>query len=217
MKLCDIERFCSEMENAKVSFFDSPQRRKESQGYAKGITIKKNVANLCAFTVSKKSERSSSPIIPTFAKSKTMKNTKSILSTFPVTSAIIVQWADMDAAQHVNNVIYLRWAEVSRVDYFDALKTDVVPMNGDAGFILSWQDCKYIFPVTYPDTVHIGIRVVEVKEDRFLMESHFFSEKHDRIVAISKQMVVTYDYLNLKKVAVSDLMKERIAKVEGEI
>ncbi|MFT4666766.1 MAG: acyl-CoA thioester hydrolase [Polaribacter sp.] len=143
-----------------------------------------------------------------------MKKTKSILSTFPVTSSIVVQWADMDAAQHVNNVIYLRWAEVSRVDYFDALKIEVVPTNGDAGFILGWQDCKYIFPVTYPDTIHIGIRITEVKEDRLLMESHFFSEKHDRIVAISKQMVVTYDYVNLKKVVVPDLMRERINKLE---
>jgi len=143
-----------------------------------------------------------------------MENIQPILATFPVTTSIAVQWGDMDAAQHVNNVIYLRWGEVARVDYFNALGAEVAPMDNTAGFILSWQDCKYIFPVTYPDTVHIGIRTIEVKEDRFLMELHFFSEKHDRIVAISKQMVVTYDYVNLKKVPVPDFIRERLSEVE---
>ena len=37
--------------------------------------------------------------------------------------------------------------------------------------ILAWQDCKYIATVHYPDTVEIGVKVVELLEDRFKMES----------------------------------------------
>jgi len=143
-----------------------------------------------------------------------MKNTDKALATFPITAFVIVQWGDMDAAQHVNNTIYLRWAETSRIAYFNALENEVSPEDGNAGFILGWQDCKYIFPVTYPDTIHMGIRTTAIGEDRFMMETHFFSEKYDRIVAISKQSVVTYDYKNLKKVALPEYMQERIAALE---
>ena len=32
-----------------------------------------------------------------------------------------LQWGDMDAAQHVNNVNYLRWCESARIAYFDLM------------------------------------------------------------------------------------------------
>ncbi|HHS96054.1 MAG TPA: thioesterase [Phaeodactylibacter sp.] len=143
-----------------------------------------------------------------------MKKIEQALAAFPVRESIIVQWGDMDAARHVNNVIYLRWAETSRIAYFNALGNEVSPDMGGAGFILGWQDCKYIFPVTYPDTVHMGIRMIGMGEDRFVLETHFFSEKHDRIVAISKQRVVTYDYKTLQKVPLPEKLKEKILEME---
>ena len=41
-----------------------------------------------------------------------------LLSPYPVISHVPVQWADMDQNQHVNNVIYLKYMEVSRLDFF---------------------------------------------------------------------------------------------------
>ena len=61
----------------------------------------------------------------------------------------------------------------------------------------------------------MGIRMTEMKEDRFTLETQIFSERHDRIVAISKQVVVTYDYTALKKVVVPEGLKEGIVKLEG--
>ena len=146
-----------------------------------------------------------------------MKNIEAALSAFPAKKSIPVQWGDMDSAQHVNNTEYLRWAETSRMTYFEVLGYEVTPGDGKAGFILGWQDCKYIFPVTYPDTIHMGIRMTEMGADRFTLETQMFSERHDRLVAISKQVVVTYDYTALKKMAVPDELKKRMREVEGEV
>lgn len=134
------------------------------------------------------------------------------LKDFRVIKEVEVQWGDMDAAQHVNNVIYLRWGESARVVYFDKMGFEV---SGELGFILAWQDCKYIRPVTYPDTISIGVKIVEVEEYSFNMESYFFSEKQNRLIAISKQKVVTYDYKNLCKTAVPEVMKKAIEKIEN--
>ena len=41
------------------------------------------------------------------------------LSEYACQVSIHVQWGDMDAFQHVNNVIYLGWVESARVKYFD--------------------------------------------------------------------------------------------------
>jgi acyl-CoA thioester hydrolase len=127
-------------------------------------------------------------------------------------SSIKVQWGDMDAAMHVNNVMYLRWAETARIRFYE--KLSIVDFDfQNLGIILSWQDCKYIFPATYPDTILITYDITEVLEDRLIGECRMYSKKHDRIIAISKSSVMAYNYKELKKVAIPQDWKETIAKV----
>ncbi len=120
------------------------------------------------------------------------------LEKYKVITKIPIQWADMDSAQHVHNVIYLRLAEAGRISYFE--KTDIDISFKEIGPILGWQDCKYIFPITYPDTAIIATRVAEILEDRMVMEIAVFSEKYQRIAALSKQHIIPYNYAELKKV-----------------
>jgi len=39
---------------------------------------------------------------------------------WPISLELPVQWGEMDAFQHVNNVAYLRWFESARIAYFEA-------------------------------------------------------------------------------------------------
>ena len=115
-----------------------------------------------------------------------------------ITLELPVQWGDMDAAQHVNNTVYLRGIESARIEMFQKMQ------EGDFEFkkivpILAWQDCKYIFPVTYPDGVVITLDIIELMEDRVLCEGKIYSKKHKRIVAISKSLLMAYDMEELKK------------------
>lgn len=118
----------------------------------------------------------------------------------PLTMEVPLLWGDMDSAKHVNNLIYLKWAETSRILVFDKMMD--TSFDGKEGPILGWQDCKYIFPMTFPDTALITCHVTEIKEDRFMMTSKIFSLKHSRIAAISNQSIVPYDYKSLKKIAI---------------
>jgi len=115
-----------------------------------------------------------------------------------VTLELPVQWGEMDAAQHVNNTVYLRWIESARIQMFQKMQ------EGNLEFgriipILAWQDCKYIFPVTFPDHVVITLDVIELLDDRVLCEGKIHSKKHERIVAISKTVLVAFDREESKK------------------
>ena len=153
----------------------------------------------------------------------TMETLQKLLEPFNVVHKINVEWGEMDAAQHVNNTVYLRWCESGRIAYFDAMKINVSATGSGAdakpsneGMILGYVDCKYIFPVTFPDVVGIGIKVAEIKSDRIVMESHMFSEKHGRLVAISKQEVLPYDYTKRSKIPVPKHMIDIIKTIEGK-
>jgi len=136
-----------------------------------------------------------------------------LLKEFAVTIELPVQWGEMDAAKHVNNAVYIRWGESARISYFDELGIDS-NFNEEVGPILGWQDCKYIFPVTYPDTITVGVKTMEIKSDRFMMECHMFSHKHNRIVAINKNSIIAYNYKKLKKADLPDSWVGKIRSME---
>jgi len=132
-----------------------------------------------------------------------------------ITLELPVQWGNMDAAQHVNNTVYLRWVESARIKMFEKMH------DGSFEFkkmvpILAWQDCKYIFPVTYPDTVIVALDVIELLEDRVLCEVKIYSKKHQRIVALSKSMLMAYDMIDLKKLPFPDAWKKSFLDFYGD-
>lgn len=136
------------------------------------------------------------------------------LAKYKVILEFPVQWGEMDAANHVNNLIYLRWCESARIEYFKKLGI-AIDFNGNQGPILGWQDCKYIFPVTYPDVVIVGARTIEVRTDRFIMECAVFSKRHQRITAISKQSIIPYSYIELKKTGMPSTWVNAINELDG--
>ena len=138
-----------------------------------------------------------------------------LLKEFSSIIELPVQWGEMDTAKHVNNSVYIRWGESARIAYFDKMGLDN-SFTEQIGAILGWQDCKYIFPVTYPDTISIGVKTVEIKEDRFFVECHMFSHRHQRIIAINKNSILAYDYHNLKKAELPKEWIDKISTLEGK-
>ena len=138
------------------------------------------------------------------------------LAQFPFTMPIVVRWGDMDAARHVNNVTYLRYAETARILFMDQFEDMGWSDDDGDGIILAWQDCKYIFPVTYPDTLSVGVRVSEIKEDRFFVQCRMFSQRHQRLVSITNHSHVPYNYATLQKIGLPERWRASLLKWTGE-
>lgn len=112
---------------------------------------------------------------------------------------IPIAWGEMDAAQHVNNTVYLRYGETSRIAYMKALGLSF-DLNG-LGIILAEINCKYKFPLTFPDTVWVGTRaLIDTMDDYgFWTEQIIVSQKYERVSAILQAKLVSYDFSLLKK------------------
>lgn len=100
-----------------------------------------------------------------------------LLADFPVITEIPVAWGEMDALQHVNNVVYFRYFETARIDYFKQVALMEETQSTGIGPVLSETQCRYKIPVTFPDTLLIGSRVVDIQSDRFTMEYQAVSKK----------------------------------------
>lgn len=136
------------------------------------------------------------------------------ITDYSTTFEFDVHWGDMDAANHVNNLVYLKWTESARILYFEKIGVDISFRSAAAGPILGWQDCKYIFPMTFPDTAIIAVKTAEILSDKFIMECAIFSKRHNRIAAISSQAIIPYNYQDFKKVDIPKTWIENIKSID---
>jgi acyl-CoA thioester hydrolase len=105
----------------------------------------------------------------------------------------------MDALNHVNNAVYFRYFETARLDYFRHISLMEEMAVTNVGPVLGDTDCRYKLPVTYPDTLLVGSRIAEVKEDRFTMEYKIVSHKLSKITTTGSATIVMFDFNANKK------------------
>jgi acyl-CoA thioester hydrolase len=145
--------------------------------------------------------------------SKARHTLQSFLKANPVIFRAPVQWGEMDAFKHVNNVVYFKYQEGARIKYFDKLLQTMCtlkPATGPAfaakwhaasgvGPILAHTELSYKFPVTFPDTLLVGASVDPATWDsrkgtRMKMTHDTFSLRHDRVVASGTGTIAIIDY-----------------------
>lgn len=139
---------------------------------------------------------------------------KELLKTCPVVIDIPIAWGDMDAFQHVNNVVYLKYFESVRIAYFERIEFMQVMDATGIGPILASTQCRFKIPLAYPDTVSAGARVDHMEKDRFVMQYTLVSHKHEKIAASGDGVLVTFDYRNNRKADIPDKIRKRIAALE---
>jgi len=68
--------------------------------------------------------------------------------------SIPVRWGDMDAMGHVNNTVYFRFMEQTRISWFEAL----LPRGdawGTTGIVIANASCNFKKAINYPATVEV--------------------------------------------------------------
>ncbi|NVK21041.1 MAG: acyl-CoA thioesterase [Kangiellaceae bacterium] len=141
---------------------------------------------------------------------------------FPVVLPITVAWGEMDAFQHVNNVVYLRYFESARIAYMQAIgmNTDVSdPKNNPnpIGPILADSYCRYRRPVTFPDTLHIGCKIKELQEFGLVMEYQAYSEQQQTIATLGHSRIVVINYFTGQKSQLGDELLNKIKELQPEL
>jgi acyl-CoA thioester hydrolase len=143
-----------------------------------------------------------------------MDTLEELLQDYPVVVDCPVAWGEMDSFQHVNNVVFFRYFENARIVYSQRLGLHDMRERTGIGPILGATSCRYKFPLTYPDTVSIGAKIIEVQEDRFTMKYVVVSHKHLKVAAEGDGVIVMYDYRRSQKTTIPDEIRKKIASME---
>ena len=138
---------------------------------------------------------------------------------WPIKTEIILQWGDMDAFSHVNNINYIKWCETSRIELFremwgksSMVQKDIIEGDG-VGPILANFNINYRVALVYPDTAIIYTRVSKVGNSSYGVEHVLCSKKNgDNIVADATSVIVMFDYVKNVNSKLTKVQKEKLSR-----
>ena len=136
-------------------------------------------------------------------------------TTFPVALEIPVAWGDMDAFQHVNNTVYLRWFQEARIVYFEEGKIPWRDIAAKVGPIQATAQIRYLRPVTYPDTVTVRVGVASMATTSMVLRYEITSARTAALVADGETVIVMYDYARGEKAPIPEEIRAAISSVES--
>ncbi len=116
------------------------------------------------------------------------------LEQYTINTSINVAWGEMDALQHVNNVVYFRYFETARIDFFNQINLLEDLQKTAVGPVISENQARYKRPVTFPDTLVVGVSISDINDDRFMMHYHVFSQTQQAITTMGSSQVVMFNF-----------------------
>ncbi|HEY3788687.1 MAG TPA: thioesterase family protein [Urbifossiella sp.] len=133
---------------------------------------------------------------------------------FPIVVEQEIAWGDMDAFQHVNNVVYFRYFENARIPWLDRIGWMKLREESGLGPIIASTSARYRRPISYPDRILVGVRAADVQVDRVTVDYRLVSVKWDALAADGQAVVVSYDYNAAKKCPIPETVRKAIEELQ---
>jgi acyl-CoA thioester hydrolase len=131
-------------------------------------------------------------------------------SAYPSFLAIPTRWMDNDAYGHVNNVTYY--------SYFDTLVNEHLVRAGGLDIrraesigVVVETSCRFHKPLSFPDTVDAGMRVVHVGRSSVAYEIALFRQGDDDAAATGRFVHVWVDRERRRPIPVPDHIRAALA------
>ena len=136
------------------------------------------------------------------------------LAQHSISTEIQVAWGDMDALQHVNNAMYFKYFETARLDFFNQINLLGDLKSTGVGPVLSETNARFKRPVTFPDSIIVGVKISDINEDRFVMHYTVFSKAQQAVTTIGWAKVVMFNFKTGQKAKLTPELLEALKKHE---
>ncbi|NUR61546.1 MAG: acyl-CoA thioesterase [Catenulispora sp.] len=123
-----------------------------------------------------------------------------------------LRWSDMDAYQHVNNVVYLRYLEEARVDWMFRRASEAGVEGFESfGTVVASHAIAYRRPLVYrPEPVRVEVWVTEVKTAKFTVAYEVCDD--EAVYATASSVLVPFDLAGGHLRRLSQLEKDYLAE-----
>jgi len=130
---------------------------------------------------------------------------------FPVKLHLRLDWSEMDLFGHINNVMYFKFIQASRVNYWEHVGFLNRYFKEKIGPILVSTGCQFSKPLFYPDNITIEVRVEFIKNTSIGLHHRILNGKNE-LCAEAHDVIVLYNFAKNEKVIIPMELKEAMAK-----
>lgn len=130
---------------------------------------------------------------------------------------IEVRYADIDAQRHVNNAQYFVYMEQARAKYAEHLGLWSGEDFDNIGFILAEQSCTYKIPITYRQTLRVGVRTARLGRKSFELHYSIQDAETQEELASGRTVLVAYDYRAARSIPLPDEWRKNMTAYEGAL
>lgn len=135
-----------------------------------------------------------------------------MLEDFPLVARFAVPFADVDMMRHVNNVAYIRWAEMLRAEYFaQVMQTEI---DGDHGMIQATLNFLYERELAYRERIAVGVKIPRIGTKSWDFYYEVWSEGKGHRAAHGITTVVAFDFVHHRSIPIPQRWREAIAEYE---
>lgn len=131
---------------------------------------------------------------------------------FPVKLHLRLDWSEMDTFGHINNVMFFKYIQASRVNYWEHIGLMNRYFKDKIGPILVSTGCQFTKPLFYPGNITIEVRAEFMKTTSIGLHHRILNHKNE-LSAEAHDVIVIYNFTTNQKVPIPDELREAMKKL----
>lgn len=136
------------------------------------------------------------------------------MESYPLVVEQAVAWGDMDAHGHVNNVVYFRYMENARVEFYRRIDKYEFEKRTGVTLVVKSTGCRFVSPLSWPDRIAVGARVARMSDEGMLMQYLVVNAASNRVAALGEAEIVAL--ASGDRAPFPEALKERIREYQRE-
>ena len=133
---------------------------------------------------------------------------------FPVKLTLRIDWAELDLFGHVNNVMFIKYVQAARVNYWEQIGLYQHFRATNEGPMLASVTCQFRKPIHYPGTVTIQTRMKSIGNTSFSFQ-HQVLDQEGTLAAEAEDVMVMFDFNNNEKLPFPNEFRKKAEALEG--
>ncbi len=131
---------------------------------------------------------------------------------YPHFQVIPTRWIDNDVYGHVNNVVYYEYFDTVVNQYLIEQGALDIERSTVIGLVVETQ-CNYFAPITFPDVVHVGLRVARLGSSSVRYEIGIFRNDDQEAAAQGHFVHVYVDREERRPTTLPDALRRALSSL----
>jgi len=125
------------------------------------------------------------------------------------------RWGDCDRFGHVNNVLFVRYFESGRLDYFHQLLDMAAGPEVAESLIIADLHVHFLRQIHHPCALEVGTRISRLGNKSFEIEAAIFAPGEDGPHATARAACVWFSYRDNRSITIPPAERKIISDFEG--